>query len=465
MGTATIAADGTAILDTVLVEPSLNASFPTNGPLSPGIKTVTAVYNGTDPDFIVNNPTTTLTIAQENAIVTYNGFEYFTTPTSACPSTGTINLSGYLLDTIDGHRGDIRNATVTFTDQLNVAYPNSSNLAVGSVTPGDFQQGIATSSFPMTLSGTDCNSAGKTFEVWTKAYNYYTGTTLQGSLVTLALPGQDNVTGGGHLDITNSAGCYAATTGSKMNFGFTMKWNKSGKNLQGQINIMFRKLVSGQWHTYQIKSNAINSMSIVPTTVAGVNYNIAYITTKANLTDVTNPNSAISLGGNLDLSLEVWDCITNTNGSIDKIGVSLMGSATGCSNGLVFSSFWSNGATIAQYLSGGNINIRTNNTTGSGSPAIRVDYVKAENPVQQVINPFEVKAFPNPSERHFTIVVESNSKEPVQVNVFDITGRQVATIKKSFGESIQFGDQLTIGTYVAEVVQGDKRKTMKLVKQ
>src|SRR6185369_5830035 len=103
--------------------------------------------------------------------------------------------------------------------------------------------------------------------------------------------------------------------------------------------------------------------------------------------------------------------------------------------------------TTAQYLSGGNINIRTNNTSGNGSPAVKVDFVKTENPSQQVSNPFEVKAFPNPSEHHFTIVVESNSTEPVQVNVFDITGRKVATLKKNFGEAVSFGNNLTIGTY------------------
>jgi hypothetical protein len=367
------------------------------------------------------------------------------------------------MDTADSYRGDIRNASVTFTDQLNVPYPNSSNLQPGLINPGDYQQGIATSSFPMTLSGADCNNAGKTFEVWTYVNNYYTGSTAQGTLITLALPGQENVTGGGHLNVSNSAGCLAATFGSMINFGFTMHWNKSGKNLQGQINIMFRKYVSGQWRTYQIKSNAINSMSIQNITVSGVNYNVAYISTKANLSDVTNPNNPISLGGNLDLSLEVWDCTTNNGGQIDKIGISLIGSVTGCpSNSLIFSSYFANGATLAQQLSGGNINIRSNNTNGNGST--KVDYVTLQ-PEQPILKKFDVNAFPNPSEHQFQLVVSSSSSEPLEIKVFDIVGKQVAMMKKNAGEPIKFGQEFKTGTYIAEVIQGSQRKTIKLIKQ
>jgi len=175
------------------------------------------------------------------------------------------------------------------------------------------------------------------------------------------------------------------------------------------------------------------------------------------------------MGGAMDLTLDAWDYVNNNNGSFDRIGVTLISGPSappGCTaGGLVFSSYWSNGATQHQLITAGNINVRAGGSNGNGSPAVKVDLVKTENPVQQISNPFEAKAFPNPSERHFTIVIESNSKEPVQVNVFDIAGRQVTTIRKNFGEAISFGDNLKIGTYVAEIIQGDKRKAIKLVKQ
>jgi hypothetical protein len=45
-------------------------------------------------------------------------------------------------------------------------------------------------------------------------------------------------------------------TGPKMNFGINVKHNKSGKSLQGSINIIVRN--GGR--VYQIKGNAMTSL-------------------------------------------------------------------------------------------------------------------------------------------------------------------------------------------------------------
>jgi hypothetical protein len=45
--------------------------------------------------------------------------------------------------------------------------------------------------------------------------------------------------------------------GQKTNFGFNVKYNKSGTNLRGQVNIIVRN--GGR--TYQIKSNSITSLA------------------------------------------------------------------------------------------------------------------------------------------------------------------------------------------------------------
>jgi hypothetical protein len=243
------------------------------GQMSPGAKNVSAVFSGIDAvHFAVSQPVAvSLAITPENAAVAYNGQEYFST-SSPSNCTGIVTLSAYVGDSNDpseGCRGDIRNAQITFS---NAGIPGTTlgtpNLPVGLINPGNIHEGIAVTDFTHTLTGSGCSGGGETFEVWVKASNYYTGETDQDevTLVTLALPGNDFVTGGGHLALSNSAGTYAGTTGSKMNFGFNMKWNPSGKNLQGQINIIFRRLVNGEWRTYQIKSNKINSMSVDETT-------------------------------------------------------------------------------------------------------------------------------------------------------------------------------------------------------
>ena len=56
--------------------------------------------------------------------------------------------------------------------------------------------------------------------------------------------------------MARSAGQMPGATGPKMNFGINVKHNKSGKSLQGSINIIVRN--GGR--VYQIKGNAMTSL-------------------------------------------------------------------------------------------------------------------------------------------------------------------------------------------------------------
>ena len=79
---------------------------------------------------------------------------------------------------------------------------------------------------------------------------------------------------------------------------------------------------------------------------------------------------------------------------------------------------------------------------------------------------FQVKAFPNPTEDQFTILLEGGSNEKVQVVMYDAVGRLVKKIEKTDnGSPIKFGEDLKVGAYFVEVRQGVNRKTIKLVKQ
>jgi hypothetical protein len=95
---------------------------------------------------------------------------------------------------------------------------------------------------------------------------------------------------------------------------------------------------------------------------------------------------------------------------------------------------------------------------GTVTSAVSAEVVPVES--------FNVKAYPNPSENQFTILVESGSNEKVQVAVFDAVGRLVKKIERTDNNSqIRFGEDLKVGAYFVEVRQGVNRKTMKLVKQ
>jgi hypothetical protein len=88
----------------------------------------------------------------------------------------------------------------------------------------------------------------------------------------------------------------------------------------------------------------------------------------------------------------------------------------------------------------------------------------AEQKIQQVTG-LNVKAWPNPSDNQFTIKVESNRNETVELKVYDMVGRVVYTVSGNANRQYQFGNNFVSGAYVAEIRQGAERETVKLIKQ
>ena len=78
---------------------------------------------------------------------------------------------------------------------------------------------------------------------------------------------------------------------------------------------------------------------------------------------------------------------------------------------------------------------------------------------------FEVKAYPNPTDYQFTLVITGGSTEKVIVTVFDVLGRMVKHIEKNDGQPILFGEELPTGSYIAIISQGMNQKTIRLIKQ
>jgi hypothetical protein len=201
--------------------------------------------------------------------------------------------------------------------------------AIGS----DTTTGTAGCSFTGTVNGS--------YEITVGVNGYYTGLTEASSVLTVAPGGGTNfITGGGWLAEAISAGTYGADAGTRLNFGFNVKYNKAKTNLQGQANIIFRR----GGHTYQIKSNAISSLMVNSTGTKGT----ASFISKASLNDVTNPFSPIALLGGLTLTLTMTD--NGEPGSADTIGIQVMDGGT-----LVFSSTWSGVTTTQKLLNGGNL--------------------------------------------------------------------------------------------------------------
>jgi hypothetical protein len=77
----------------------------------------------------------------------------------------------------------------------------------------------------------------------------------------------------------------------------------------------------------------------------------------------------------------------------------------------------------------------------------------------------EVRTYPNPSAGYFSLLVISESNEPITVRILDETGNIKKVLQAiSNTKTIKLGADLPAGKYVAEVIQGARIKTVKLVK-
>ena len=70
-------------------------------------------------------------------------------------------------------------------------------------------------------------------------------------------------TGGGWFYWPGPAG--QPPTTDKTNFGYTMKYNKKGENIQGSL-LMIRHLSDGSGAIYRVKSNALDGLALSPAT-------------------------------------------------------------------------------------------------------------------------------------------------------------------------------------------------------
>jgi hypothetical protein len=146
--------------------------------------------------------------------------------------------------------------------------------------------------------------------------------------------------------LTSSSGIKAGDAGKKNNFGFNVKYNKQGTNLQGNMNTIIRRTESdGVLHVYQIKGNSMTSLNVKTSSVGGT----ATFNGKASIQDITNPTSPFSVDGNAALQVIMTD--KGEPGSTDSIAITVGNKA----GGLWFASNFNGVKTLEQTLGGGNL--------------------------------------------------------------------------------------------------------------
>jgi hypothetical protein len=76
----------------------------------------------------------------------------------------------------------------------------------------------------------------------------------------------------------------------------------------------------------------------------------------------------------------------------------------------------------------------------------------------------EVTVFPNPTTSLFNVKVTTSSVEKAKARLLDVQGRLIKTISINPNETITLGTDLKSGVYMLEVLQGEERKMVRVVK-
>jgi hypothetical protein len=218
--------------------------------------------------------------------------------------------------------------------------------------------GTATcTSTPLIASST---AGGTQYTIGIIVSGYYTrNASADNTLINVYIPQSNFITGGGYLMNSSSAGQYPGAPGQRTNFGFNVKYNKAGTNLQGNINVIIRN----NGRVYQIKGNSMTSLVInycpkSPTpcsapvspctgTALATCPIAATFNGRASIQDITDPLNPISIDGNATLQVTMTDY--GSPGTSDTIGITVWNK----SGGMWFSSHWNTTRTIEQLLDGG----------------------------------------------------------------------------------------------------------------
>ena len=274
-----------------------------------GSYTVSSSFAG-DSFYDSSSDSDPFTVTKEDARAYYTG-SLFSQTSSATSSTATVVLSATIKDitavvgdsAYDADAGEIPYAKVTFVDGGGTPLSGCSNLPVGLVSLADTEVGTVTCNWGVNLGSSDSVQ----YTVGIKVEGRYTRySSADNTVVTVSKPiGTNFITGGGYIVNQTSAGQKAGAAGAKTNFGFNVKYNKSGNSLQGNINVITR--AGGR--VYQIKGNAMSSLYVsnpggTPSTTKPAK---ATFNGKANIQDITNPYAPEGIDGNGTLQVTMTD--------------------------------------------------------------------------------------------------------------------------------------------------------------
>ena len=85
---------------------------------------------------------------------------------------------------------------------------------------------------------------------------------------------------------------------------------------------------------------------------------------------------------------------------------------------------------------------------------------------EALLQNFSFSVFPNPSNQYFTLKIIDTDRNKYKLIICDVAGREIERWNEiSTDENFSFGENLNAGFYLAEVIQGDSKKVISIIKK
>ncbi|WP_240409902.1 MBG domain-containing protein [Flavisolibacter nicotianae] len=264
-------------------------------------------------------------------------------------------------------------------------------------------------------------------------------TSIAASYMTVYDPNAGFVTGGGWIN--SPAGAYVAdkTLTGKANFGFNAQYKKGSNAVDGNTEFQFNA------GNLNFKSSSYVAGTLV---IAGA---------KA----IFQGSGTINGTGNYNFMISAIDGSISGGGGVDKFRIKIWNPVTGT---IVYDNQLTNtdnNADPITVLGGGSIVIHQANSAKPVAPTVRATQVDL-TPVSKL----GLQAYPNPAISQFTVkLTGTNTTDAITMIVYNQMG-QVLEVKRNLvsGQTVQIGASYKQGTYFVEVIQGDKRERLQVVK-
>ena len=376
--------------------------------------------------------------------------------TGACffwsnPNTKIASLTlAATLKNAPGTFGDIRTAKVSFYSRDgNTLIPinGAQDLPVGLVNPAD--PGLGSASVTVQYNMGAANASVLNIAVLISG-NYSANDPATDKTITVAVPvAGGQICGGINLLNLQSQGIIAGAAGWETNAGFSVQFNNGLKNPQGKVEIKIvsykdRYGITGSiLRTYVIRSNSITSFS--------QNGHLAQFSSKANLSEIID-GVVQPIEGNCILLLQLSDGDNLQPIQPDQLSITLFRNKAG----IWFSGNWNGISSQMQNILNGNLSV------GNSS----VNKI-IKDPINYSVHHSGISVFPNPFHTEFILDVPSaNDKTPVNILVFDPSGRLVNSFQRIIHDkTIKMGGDLKKGVYIVMISHGLEVQRVVLVKQ